>query len=314
MVVAAIHRHIKKIHKGMLFRCTLSVPLDQSFCVMSHHNIILFFSFQKTGLVLSKHRPSMLNVTTDAVVPPYSQEAYSKKPRLSAKLLRGQRSADDVWQGREAFGAVMDRAVDTLKLEGFSTFKAGSCFADLVETRTQNVSHYNPAYFVPEAAIVIPVLFDNDIDGSTYESTANNQPMMVNVRRNEGDGTTSGFPRKALDELWSKRRPGLIYIVPTRFKSVYEFKRVHLSYYHMKKVGVKKVFKTCPEKLANMLIAHGPNFPKMPLRKTHLREPYFIQFFGLTSGLTSQRCTQVFDLYLQKRTLTPDPLISIFGK
>ena len=121
----------------------------------------------------------MLNVTADAVVPPYSQEAYSKTPRLSAKLLRGQRNADDVWQGSEAFGAVMDRAVDTLKLEGFTTFKAGSCFADLVERRTQNSSHYNPAYFVPKAAIVIPVLFDNDIDGSTSESICNKRNFFL---------------------------------------------------------------------------------------------------------------------------------------
>ena len=115
----------------------------------------------------------MLNVTTDAVVPPYSNT------RLSAKLLRGQRSADDVWQGRESFVAVMDLALSRLKVEGFTTFKSGCCFADLVATRTQNQSHYNSAYFVNQAAIVIPVLFDNDIDGSTSESICNKRNFFL---------------------------------------------------------------------------------------------------------------------------------------
>jgi hypothetical protein len=54
------------------------------------------------------------------------------------------------------------------------------------------------------------------------------------------------------------------------------------------------------EKLANILIAQGDNFPKKPLRKTHLTQPYFTQLFGLTYGLASTKVTAVFVLYLQK--------------
>ena len=90
------------------------------------------------------------DVTTDAIHPSFCN------PRLSAKLLRGQRSADDVWQDRESFDEVLGLALSRLKAEGFSTFKSGSCFADLVATRTQNQSRYNSEYFANDAAIVIP--------------------------------------------------------------------------------------------------------------------------------------------------------------
>ena len=61
--------------------------------------------------------------------------------------------------------------------------------------------------------------------------------MMVNIRRNEG-----GFPRKEFaspassffldllffrhDELWSTRRPGIIYIVPTSINALFDRRRI----------------------------------------------------------------------------------------
>ena len=67
--------------------------------------------------------------------------------------------------------------------------------------------------------------------------------------------------------------------------------------------------------LSNMLLDQGDNFSKKPLRKSHLREAYFTQLFGLTNTIGSTKMTDVFELYLQRRTPTMiDPLIHIFGK
>jgi len=149
----------------------------------------------------------------------------------------------------------LGEAVQTLVEKGYETFKSGSCFADLAATRTGNVSHYDPEFFLPEQAIVIPVLFDNDIDGAACESHANRLTRMVNVRKEEGNGATCGFARKEFvfsssspystdscarrfDEKWSSDRPGIIYIIPTRFATVAEFKNVHLSRYKRKRLGL----------------------------------------------------------------------------
>ena len=113
---------------------------------------------------------------------------------------------------------------------------------------------YDPEFFLPEQAIVVPVIIPNDLDGAKCESHANKMPRMVNVRKEEGDGETCGFARKEFvfsssspystdllfrrfDEKWSIDRPGIIYIVPTRFATVAEFKEVHLSEYKRKRRG-----------------------------------------------------------------------------
>ena len=58
------------------------------------------------------------------------------------------------------------------------------------------------------------------------------------------------------------------------------------------------------------------NFPKKPLRKSHLSSVYFTKLFGLTSPLTATKNADVFELYLSKvsKRTTIDPVISIFGK
>ena len=48
------------------------------------------------------------------------------------------------------------------------------------------------------------------------------------------------------DEPWSATRPGIIYVVPTRYATVDEFKRVHLSRYM--KLKLKKLKKKKPRK------------------------------------------------------------------
>ena len=83
--------------------------------------------------------------------------------------------------------------------------------------------------------MVVPVLFDNDIDGAATKIVANKMTETVNVRVNEGDGENAGFARKAQDETSSKRRPGGIYIVPTRFETIDDFKVNYASYYYKKK-------------------------------------------------------------------------------
>ena len=159
----------------------------------------------------------------------------------------------------------LGEAVQTLVEKGYETFKSGSCFADLAATRTGNVSHYDPEFFLPDQAIVIPVLFTNDIDGAACESHANRLPRMVNVRKEEGNGATGGFARKEFvfsssspystdscarrfDEEWSSDRPGIIYIIPTRFATVAEFKNVHLSRYKRKRLGQQQPKKTRSDK------------------------------------------------------------------
>ena len=149
----------------------------------------------------------------------------------------------------------MGKAVSTLQAEGHETFKSESCFADLSAKRTGNKTHYDPDYFHREGATAFPVLFDNDVlDGATCESLANNLLVMVNIRRNEaGDGgTIPGFPRKEFvfssascffldllfcrfDELWTAARPGIVYIVPTRFSIVVGFHTNHRDQYKKKR-------------------------------------------------------------------------------
>ena len=80
----------------------------------------------------------------------------------------------------------------------------------------------------------------------------------------------------------------------------------------------RKVFyKATLVKLANILLDQT-NFPEKPLRKSHLTDlssAYFTKLVGLTNPLTTTKNTDVFELYLSKRTLTMiDPVISIFGK
>jgi hypothetical protein len=81
----------------------------------------------------------------------------------------------------------------------------------------------------------------------------------------------------------------------------------------MNKMGKnrKAYYKASVEKFANILLS--AQFPKKPLRKTHLRSQYFTELFGLTSPMQSTKATAVFELYLIKRPLV-DPVISIFGK
>ena len=101
-----------------------------------------------------------------------------------------------LYSNPEDFSAILRTAVVDLILKGFSTFKPGSCFADLAPVRPQDTSQYNDDYFFREQAIVVPVLITNDIEGAACETQANKMPMMVNVRKAEGDGTTCGFARK----------------------------------------------------------------------------------------------------------------------
>ena len=123
--------------------------------------------------------------------------------------------------------------------------------------RAQDAAQYDDDYFFREQAIVVPVLITNDIDGAACETRANKMPMMVNVRKSEGDGVTCGFARKLRvrpilrcsivdllfyrgDEPWSATRPGIIHIVPTRYANVDEFKGAHLSRYMRLKLKMPK--------------------------------------------------------------------------
>lgn len=148
-----------------------------------------------------------------------------------------------------AFITFLGAAVKNLQDKGYETFKSGSCFADLAERRTSNTVQYDPEFFHPGQAIVVPGNITNDLDGAKCESHANKMPMMVNVRKMEGGGVTCGFARKEFvfsspylyfidllfrrfDEKWPSRRPGIVYIVPTGSATVAEFKEVHLSAYN----------------------------------------------------------------------------------
>ena len=126
--------------------------------------------------------------------------------KICAKLLRGARpSTNDfapdndnavLYSNPADFFGILRTAVQDLQAKGFSTFKSGSCFSDLTSERTNNSGQYDPEYFIREHAIVVPVLITNDIDGAACETRANKMPMMVNVRKSEGDGVTCGFARK----------------------------------------------------------------------------------------------------------------------
>ena len=50
------------------------------------------------------------------------------------------------------------------------------------------------------------------------------------------------------DEPWSVARPGIVYIVPTRFETVDEFKRAHLSRYMRLKQQMPKMPRKKPVK------------------------------------------------------------------
>ena len=94
------------------------------------------------------------------------------------------------------FATALRTTVDSLILKGFDTFKSGSCFADLAPSRPRSTQQYNDDYFFREQAVVVPVLIEDDTEGSACETQANILPQMVNVRKIEGNGTTCGFARK----------------------------------------------------------------------------------------------------------------------
>ena len=157
---------------------------------MIHHNIILSLRVSREAIEFSKLYTIMpKNLTTIA----------------ATKLVRGLRpstfAADDfspdndnavLYSTQAAFVDFLGKAVSTLQAQGYETSKSGSCFADLSASRTGNKTQYDPEYFHPQGAIVIPVLIDNDADGAACESRANQMPMMVNIRKKEGDGESCG--------------------------------------------------------------------------------------------------------------------------
>jgi hypothetical protein len=104
-----------------------------------------------------------------------------------------------IFTDTEDFATALRTTVDSLVLQGYKTFKTGSCFADLASVRPQSTTQYNDDYFFREKALIVPVLIPNDIKGAVCETRANSMPMMVNVRKNEskggGDGPC-GFGRK----------------------------------------------------------------------------------------------------------------------
>ena len=51
------------------------------------------------------------------------------------------------------------------------------------------------------------------------------------------------------------------------------------------------------DQLAQVLFAARGAFPRNPLRKSHLRTPYFTNLFGLQHNLRKQKSDKVFELY-----------------
>ena len=195
--------------------------------------------------------------------------------KICAKLLRGARPstilANDfapdndnavLYSNPADFYNILRTAVQDLQAKGFSTFKSGSCFADLASVRTNHSEQYDPAYFYREHAIVVPVLITNDIDGAACSRDEGKQDacdsqceevrgrrrhMRIREKRVRPILPFSNTENDLLfcrgDEPWSATRPGIIYIVPTRSAIVAEFKRVHLSRYKkqkLKKLKIKK--------------------------------------------------------------------------
>ena len=161
--------------------------------------------------------------------------------RIQRNLLRGARPetiptknfdvANDnasIYTNHQDFADSLKAAVDKMILKGYRTFKAGSCFADLAATRTSHASQYSDEHFFRTEAIVVPVLIQGDIEGTAAETRAINLPSMVNVRLHE---------TRSSNEPWSAARPGIVYIVPTRYETVAAFKSIHLSRY--KKIQMK---------------------------------------------------------------------------
>ena len=245
----------------VLYWCTFSEHLDQPF--LSVMIALLFF--------LSESRESQPSVQNNATTMPKNHTTF----KICAKLLRGARPstilANDfapdndnavLYSNPADFYNILRTAVQDLQAKGFSTFKSGSCFADLASVRTNHSEQYDPAYFYREHAIVVPVLITNDIDGAACSRDEGKQDacdsqceevrgrrrhMRIREKRVRPILPFSNTENDLLfcrgDEPWSATRPGIIYIVPTRSAIVAEFKRVHLSRYKkqkLKKLKIKK--------------------------------------------------------------------------
>ena len=155
--------------------------------------------------------------------------------------------------------------------------------------RPTDACQYNPLYFFRDQAIVVPVLIEDDIEGDACETQANILPQMVNVRKNEGNCTTSGFARKEFvscslsllltccfcrgDEPWSTARPGIVYIVPTRYPTVDAFKKTHLSRYKRNKMKlpyIKKPRKPRNDRGKPHVMSSKPRKPRNDRGKPHV--------------------------------------------
>ena len=136
-------------------------------------------------------------------------------------------------------------------MKGFSTFKSWSCFADLAARRPFDSSQYSEEYFFRKQAIVVPVLIEGDIEGAACGTQANICMLlrMVNLRKIE---------TRSSNEPWSSHRPGIVYIVPTRYATVDAFKAAHLSRYRRNKMELpKKVHANTGRMLGKSYIKSG---------------------------------------------------------
>ena len=71
------------------------------------------------------------------------------------------------------------------------------------------------------------------------------------------------------DEPWSVARPGIVYIVPTRFETVDEFKRAHLSRYMRLKQQMPKMPRKKPRERSDK----GSKFKEPRAKETKPRKP-----------------------------------------
>ena len=179
--------------------------------------------------------------------------------RIQRNLLRGARpktipaktfDVDNdnatIFTNHQDFAASLQAAVDTMLLQGYRTFKAGSCLADNVAERSSHAAHYSDEHFFRAEAIIVPVLIQGGIEGAAAETRAINLPNMVNVRLHE---------TRSSNEPWTAARPGIIYIVPTRYETVAAFKSNHLSRY-------KKIQMQLPTKSAVPRPGNTSNHPE----------------------------------------------------
>ena len=74
------------------------------------------------------------------------------------------------------------------------------------------------------------------------------------------------------DEPWSVARPGIVYIVPTRFETVDEFKRAHLSRYMRLKQQMPKMPRKKP-KFKGPRSDKGSKFKEPRAKETKPRKP-----------------------------------------